>query len=116
VNTDRQLAASEDRSTELRLRRFVRTHGIESDVNQHRGELAGFLYFENVAAFVRTALRACAMGKLALMAAGALGGAGCGQRIMGATLGGAGLGVTPLWIRHFKFLSRFLLPALDGVL
>jgi hypothetical protein len=56
------------------------------------------------------------MGKLALMAAGALGGAGCGQRIMGATLGGAGLGVTPLWIRHFKFLSRFLLPALDGVL
>jgi hypothetical protein len=63
-------------------------------------ELAGFLYFENVAPFISAALGAGAMRKLALVAARAFRETDRGERIVCTTLGGAGLGVTPLWIRH----------------
>jgi hypothetical protein len=64
------------------------------------GELTGFLYFENVASLVRAALGAGTVRELAFVAVGALGEADGGKRVVGAALGGAGLGVTPLWIRH----------------
>jgi hypothetical protein len=101
VDADGKLTAGEDRSPEFRLRRLVGAHGIESDVNQHRWPgLAGFLYFENVATLICSALGAGTVRELAFVAAGALGEADEGERVMGAALGGAGLGVTPLWIRH----------------
>jgi hypothetical protein len=66
-------------------------------------ELACFLDFQNFAAFVGAAFRASAMRLLALVAVRALGEADCGQAVMGAAFGGAGLGVTPLWICHYRF-------------
>ena len=47
-------------------------------------ELAGFLYIEHFAAFVRAALRAGTVRQLALMAVRALGKSGSGQRVVGA--------------------------------
>ncbi|GGG98519.1 hypothetical protein GCM10011586_12420 [Silvibacterium dinghuense] len=35
MNPDGELTAGEDRSAEFGLGRLIRTHGIESDVNQH---------------------------------------------------------------------------------
>src|SRR5215813_14761601 len=69
-------------------------------------ELAGFLYVEHFAAFVGAALGTGTMRQLALMTIRALRDSGGGQRIMCAALGGAGLGVAPLWIRHCRFLSN----------
>jgi hypothetical protein len=65
----------------------------------------GFLRLEDFATLVLTALGACTVGQLALVAVGTLGEAGGSQRVMRATLGGAGLGVAPLRIRHDRFLS-----------
>src|SRR5271165_6546471 len=48
------------------------------------------------------------MRKLALMAVRTLGETHWGQRIVRAALGGAGLGMAPLWVRHF--LIPFLAP------
>jgi hypothetical protein len=64
--------------------------------------------FDHFAALVETAARAGAMGQLLLMALGALGDAGAGQPIMGATGGGAALGVAALGIRHRKSSLRNL--------
>jgi hypothetical protein len=101
MHSYRELAAGENRSTQFGLRRLVRAHGIESDVSQHRPRLAGFLDFNNVTALVDAALGACTVGQLALVAVGALGETDRGQRIVRTALGGAGLRVAPLWIRHF---------------
>jgi hypothetical protein len=64
-------------------------------------ELAGFFNVKNFAALVTAALRASAMRQLPLMAMRTLRKSKSGQRVMRTPLGGAGLGVTPLWIRHF---------------
>ncbi len=66
-------------------------------------ELACFLHFQNITALVGAALGAGAMRLLAFVAVGALGEADGGQPVMLAALGGAGLGVTPLWICHYRF-------------
>jgi ABC-type cobalamin transport system permease subunit len=62
--------------------------------------LACFLNRENRAALVLTALAACTMGKLALVAVRALGEAGRGQEVVAAALGSPLFGVAPFWIRH----------------
>ena len=62
--------------------------------------LAGFFGHENVAALIRAALAAGTMRKLALVAVGALGEAGGGQKVVAAALGSPLLGVAPFWIRH----------------
>ena len=54
----------------------------------------------HVAAFVRTALAAGTVRKLALMAVRALGEAGRAQEVVAAALGSALFGVAPFWIRH----------------
>jgi hypothetical protein len=64
--------------------------------------LAGFFGHENIAALVSTALAAGTMRKLALVAVGALGEAGGGQKIVAAALGSPLLGVAPFWIRHYS--------------
>ena len=66
-------------------------------------ELACFLDFQDVAALVGSAFRAGAMRLLALVAVRALRETDGSQAIMGAALGGAGLGVAPLWICHYRF-------------
>ncbi len=62
--------------------------------------LAGFFGHKNVATLVRTALAAGTMGKLALVAVGALREAGGGQEVVAAALGSPLFGVAPFWIRH----------------
>jgi hypothetical protein len=62
--------------------------------------LACFFGHENVAALIRTALLACTMGKLALVAVRALGEASGGQEVVAAAFGSPLLGVAPFWIRH----------------
>ena len=68
-------------------------------------ELACFLNFQHFAAFISAALGAGTMGLLAFVAVGALGEANCSEAVMGAAFGGTGLGVAPLWVCHYKFLS-----------
>jgi len=62
--------------------------------------LAGFFGHKNFATLIRTALAAGTMGKLALVAVGALGEAGGGEEVVAAALGSPLLGVAPFWIRH----------------
>ena len=62
--------------------------------------LVCFFGHENVAALIRAALAAGTMGKLALVAVGALGEAGGGKEVVAAALGSPLLGVAPFWIRH----------------
>ena len=62
--------------------------------------LAGFFSHKHIATLVRAALAAGTMGKLALVAVGALGEAGGGQKVVAAALGSPLLGVAPFWIRH----------------
>ena len=62
--------------------------------------LAGFFGHKNFATLIRTALAAGTMGKLALVAVGALGEAGRGEEVVAAALGSPLLGVAPFWIRH----------------
>jgi hypothetical protein len=62
--------------------------------------LACFFGRQNRAALVLTALAARTMGKLALVAVGALGEAGRGEEVMAAALGSPLLGVAPFRIRH----------------
>src|ERR1700757_3084450 len=69
-----------------------------------------FLRLEHFAALVVTALGACPVGQLALVTVWTLREPGGSQRVMRAALGGAGLGVAPLRIRHGRFLS---IPAID---
>jgi hypothetical protein len=63
--------------------------------------LTGFLDFEYVTAFIVATLGAGAMWKLAFMAVRTFGETNRNQRIVRAALGGAGLGMAPLWVRHF---------------
>ena len=81
-------------------------------------ELACFLDFQDVAALVGSAFRAGAMRLLTLVAVRALGEADRSQAVMSAALGGSGLGVTPLWICHYRFpflrASRAAFAALAG--
>ena len=82
--------------------------------------LAGFFACDDFAALVVAALATDAMGKLALMAVGALGGADRREKVMGAALGGTLLGVAAFWIRHCRFLSTWpcagmRLAAADGL-
>src|SRR5271170_7369605 len=65
-------------------------------------ELACFLNFQDVPALVGTAFGTRAMGLLALVAVRALGQADRSQAVVGAALGGASLGVAPLWICHYR--------------
>ncbi|OJV43675.1 MAG: hypothetical protein BGO25_10855 [Acidobacteriales bacterium 59-55] len=58
---------------------------------------------KNVAALVGAALAADAVRQLALMAVGALGEAGGGQKVVAAALGSPLLGVAPFWVRHCRF-------------
>jgi hypothetical protein len=103
MHAHREATAGEDRSAQLGFRRLIRTHGVEGDVNEHRQEkLDGFFYVENVAALISPAFGAGTVRQLPLVTAGALRGAGCGERVVRAALGGAGLGVTPLWVRHCR--------------
>ena len=62
--------------------------------------LAGFFGHKHIATLVRTALAAGTMGKLALVAVGALREAGGGKKIVAAALGSPLLRVAPFWIRH----------------
>jgi len=62
---------------------------------------SGFHYFNNFAALVFSAMRARAVRPDLLVAIGALGHLGYGQRIVGAPVGCAALGVPPFWIWHF---------------
>jgi hypothetical protein len=67
-----------------------------------------FLAFENFATVVVAAFRADPMRQFPFVAVGTFRGNYASQRIMGATLGCAGLGVAPLRIGHDKILSRVL--------
>ena len=67
--------------------------------------LAGFLYGEDFAALVLSALLADAVGQLALVAVGALRGAGGSEEVVAAAFGGALLGVAAFRIRHCCSLS-----------
>ena len=50
---DGQVATGKNRASYLGLRSFVRAHGVESDVGEHRAlALLGFLYFQNFAALI----------------------------------------------------------------
>src|SRR5580698_7014713 len=71
-------------------------------------ELACFLDFQDVTALVSATLGAGAVRELLFVTVGALGEADGRQRIVRAPLGGAGLGVAPLWICHYRFLSYTL--------
>jgi hypothetical protein len=62
--------------------------------------LVCFLGHEHIAALIRPALAAGTMGQLALVAVGALGEAGRGQKVVAAALGSPLLGMAPFWIRH----------------
>jgi hypothetical protein len=68
-------------------------------------QLLRFLDFDDFMPFVRPALGAYTMGKLALVTVGTLTKTDRSKGIVRAALGGAGLGMAPLWIRHYKFLS-----------
>jgi hypothetical protein len=106
MNPDRQIPAGKYRSSYLRLRSFVRTHGVESDVCKHRAlALLGFLYFQNFAPLIGAAFGADVMRELPLVAVRALGEPARCQKVVRAALGSAGLGVAPLWVRHCRFLS-----------
>jgi hypothetical protein len=74
--------------------------------------LAGLRACEDFATLVRAALLADAVGKLALVAVGALGEASRGQEVVAAALRGALLGVAPFRIRHCSSLSIRLVRAL----
>src|ERR1039457_3667576 len=65
-----------------------------------------FLHCDHFAALVLAALLADAVGQLALVAVGALGGAGRGQEVVAAPLGGALLGMAAFRIRHCGVLSN----------
>src|SRR5882757_4655725 len=67
--------------------------------------LLSFLYLEDFAALVVAALGAGMVGQLAFVAIRTLGESGGSQRVVRAALGGAGLGMAPLRIRHDRFLS-----------
>jgi hypothetical protein len=67
--------------------------------------LVGFFDRGNFAPLIGAALAAGAMGELALVAVGTLGGAGGGEEVVGAALGCALLGVAPFGVRHGRFLS-----------
>jgi hypothetical protein len=59
--------------------------------------------FDNFAAFVLAALGADAVGKLRLMAVGALGESGFAQSVVSAAVLGARVGVSSFRIRHFLY-------------
>lgn len=67
--------------------------------------LGGFLGLKHGTALVGTAFGTGAMRQLTLMAVGALGKSGGGQKIVGAAFGRAGLGVAAFRVRHGKILS-----------
>src|ERR1700693_2741031 len=62
--------------------------------------LVCFFGHKDFAALICPALAAGTMGKLALVAVGALGEAGGGEEVVAAALGSPLLGVAPFWIRH----------------
>jgi hypothetical protein len=64
--------------------------------------LAGFLDFENFAAFVVAAFWAGTVRQLTLVAIGAFGKRTARQRIVSAPASGARLGVPPFWIWHVE--------------
>jgi hypothetical protein len=71
--------------------------------------ISGALFFRNLdyfAAFVAAAMRTGAVGKLGLVAIGALGVAEDLQVVVGPAGGGALLGMAAFWIRHV--LSRLI--------
>ena len=108
MNTDVILTCSQNGPANLWVGGLVGTHGVYDDVNRHleddiravRDCLAGFLGYQDVAAFVSSALLACTMRQLALVAVRALGEAGGGKEVVAAALGSPLLGVAPFWIRH----------------
>src|SRR5581483_7559883 len=97
-----------DRTFDLRLRRPVRTHCVQSyDAWHGDGRLTIFLNTEDFAAFVITTFRTSAMGLFALVTIWTLRKRRCRQKIMGAPCAGAFLRVPPFWIRHLNsFYSR----------
>src|SRR3954462_973834 len=78
------------------------------------GMLTGFLAGDDFASLVLTALGADAMGKLALMAVGALRSADRGEEVVGAALGGTLLGVAAFGVLHCVFLSKLACASLWG--
>jgi hypothetical protein len=109
VDADVQAAAGENRASNFGFRSLVRTHGVESDVDEHllgmRRKLLGFLDFEDFATLVGAALGAGVVRTLALVAVGALREAGGGEAVVGAAKRGAPFGMAALWVGHCKFLS-----------
>jgi hypothetical protein len=84
-------------------------HGIERAPQTDCGPKMLLLDdFDHFAALVVTAARASTMRKLLFMALRAFGHACKGQTIVGATSGGAALGVPPLRIGHRKSFLRNL--------
>jgi hypothetical protein len=108
VDPDVELACSKDGPANLWFGGLIGTHRVNNDVNRHQEKIAGswwkglacFFGDEDVAALVRTALAAGTMGKLALVAVGALGEACRGEEVVAAALGSPLLGVAPFRIRH----------------
>jgi len=90
-----------DRAFDLRLRPAVRAHRVQGyDAWHGAAALAGFLDFQNFAAFVVAALGASPMRHLALVAIRTFRECMTLERIMGAPASGARFGVSPFWIWH----------------
>ena len=91
MNANGKVTTGQDRASNLRLRSFVRAHGVECDVGQHRVVLAGFLDFQNFAPLISAALGANVMRQLALVTVRTFGETARRQKVVRAALGGAGL-------------------------
>src|SRR5437763_4050912 len=76
------------------------------------GQCLCFFDFEDFAALVHAALRACVMRQLLLFAVRALGDGSAGECVVRAAGASARFGVAPFWIRHWKFLSNLVLQLL----
>src|ERR1700694_6348142 len=86
---------------DLRLWPAVRAHRVQGyDAWHGVAALTGFLDFQNFAAFVVAALRACPMRHLALVAVRTFREYVAFQRIVGAPASGACFRVSPFWIWH----------------
>ena len=92
----------------LRLRRLVGSHRIQSNDSGHVRRKLGLLSnLEYFAALVVSALRAGAVRHLVFVAIRTLRQRVFRQRVMRAARGRALLGVSAFWIGHENFCSRF---------
>ena len=101
-DSDAQRPGSANGSLDLSLRGVIAAHCVNRD-GHHGMTLPEALFFRNLdhfAAFVAAAMRAGAVGKLRLVAIGALGAAGDLQMVVGPAGGGALLGVSAFRIWH----------------